>query len=100
MTIKEKTPLTMSEVVVMVKDADKSALIKEFIKNFKTIPVEKVKEIKKDLEKLDLIKLKDHHIVKVIDFMPGSASELNKVVSDASLDSEEIEKILEVIKKH
>jgi len=100
MTITLREPLTMSEVAVMVGNSDKSIMMKDFIKNFKITSVEKAKEMKRDLAKLEMIKLKDYHIVKIVDFMPESPSELGKVIIDTSLDSEEIEKILGVVKKY
>jgi DNA-directed RNA polymerase subunit F len=100
MVIKEENPITMAEVVAMAGDSEKAEAIKSFIKNFNKMPVEKAKEIKEELKALDLIKLKDLHIVKIVDFMPKDASELNKVISDVSLDQEEVTKILDVVKKH
>jgi len=52
------------------------------------------------LKALDLIKLKDEHIVKIVDFVPKSASDLNKVIIEVSLDSDEVAKILEVTGKY
>jgi len=100
MTIKEETPITMAEVVALAGDSDKGKAIKKFIKNFSKMPVEKAIELKGKLKALNLIKLKEIHIVKIIDFMPKDASELNKVLADISLDEGEINKILEVIKNY
>ena len=100
MTVKEETPITMAEVVSLVGDSEKGTAIKKFIKNFNKMPVEKAIEMKKELEALNLIKLKDVYIVKIIDFMPIDASELNKVVVDISLDEKEMISILEVVKKY
>ena len=100
MTIKEETPITMAEVVALAGDSEKGTAIKKFIKNFNKMSVEKAMEMKKELEVLNLIKLKNVHIVKIVDFMPTDASELNKVIVDVSLDEGEINKILDVIKKY
>jgi len=100
MVIKEETPITMSEVVALAGDSDKGKAIKKFIKGFNKMPVEKAKEMQEELRSLDLVKLKDAHIVKIVDFMPPGVSELNKVVIDVSLDQEEITKILDVVKKY
>ena len=90
----------MAEVVAMAGDSEKGEAIKKFIKAFNKMPVEKAIEMRGELKALDLIKLKDLHIVKIVDFMPSDASELNKVVSDVSLDQEEVTKILDVVGKH
>lgn len=100
MTIKEETPITMAEVVALAGDSEKGMAIKKFIQNFNKMPVEKAKKMKEELRALDLIKLKEGHIVKIIDFMPVDASELNKVVIDVSLDQDEVNKILDVISKY
>lgn len=100
MTIKEEVPITMAEVVALAGDSEKGGAIKKFIKNFNKMPVEEALEMKKELKALNLIKLKDAHIVKIVDFMPIDASELNKVVVDVSLEEEEVNKILDVVKKY
>ncbi len=100
MAIIEEKPITMAEVVSLAGDSEKSLAIKSFIKNFNIVDVERAKKMKEALKELDLIKLKDTHIVKIVDFVPKSATELNKIISDASLDAEETEKILNVVKNN
>ncbi|MFA7708392.1 MAG: hypothetical protein WCX73_05570, partial [Candidatus Pacearchaeota archaeon] len=56
------------------------------------------KKIQEDLEKADLLKLKREHIVKIIDLLPETASELNKIFTDISLNEDETNKILEIVK--
>jgi len=98
MVVTEETPITLAEVVALAGDSEKSVAIKKFIKNFNKMDVEKAREMKEALVKLDLIKLKEEHIVKIVDFMPSDASELNKVIVEVSLDGDEVTKILEVVK--
>jgi len=100
MVIKEETPITLAEVAALAGDSDKGKAIKKFIKSFNKMPVEKAKEMQEELRALDLVKLKDAHIVKIVDFMPSSTSELNKIIIDVSLDQEEITKILDVVEKY
>lgn len=99
MAISEERPVTMTEVVTSVGDSDKGDAIKKFIKNFKLLNAEKTEEMKEELKALDLIRLKDEHIVKIVDFVPTTASELNKVIIEVSLDQDEVNKILDVTKK-
>ena len=98
MAITEETPITLAEVVALSGESDKAVAIKKFIKNFNKVDVEKAREMKAALKELDFIKLKDEHIVKVVDFMPTDAAELNKVLIEVSLDGDEVTKILEVVK--
>ena len=98
MAIAEETPITLAEVVALAGDSEKAVAIKKFIKDFNKMDVEKARGMKAALVKLDLIKLKGEHVVKIVDFMPSDASELNKVLVDVSLDGDEVTKILEVVK--
>ncbi|MDH3353188.1 MAG: hypothetical protein OEL87_01955 [Nanoarchaeota archaeon] len=100
MAIKEQKPITMAEVVASVGDSEKAMDIKKFVKNFDIMDIEKAKKMQEELRALDLIKLKEEHIVKIVDFVPTSASELNKVIIEVSLDQDEINKILDVTGKY
>ena len=100
MTVKEEKPITMAEVVSLVGASDKAEEIKKFIKHFNSLSLDKALKLKEELNGLNLIKLKEAHIVKIIDFLPKDNSELNKILSDVSLDQEEVSKILDVVGKH
>lgn len=100
MVINEKRPISMAEVTELVGDSEKGISVKKFIKNFSKTSFKEAMELQKELKALDLIKLKDYHIVKIIDFLPRDAFELNKVASDISLDPEEIAKVIDVVKKY
>jgi DNA-directed RNA polymerase subunit F len=100
MAVTEETPITMAEVVALAGEGEKAEEIKRFIKNFTEMPVEKAKEMKEELRALDLMKLKEEHIVKIVDFIPTDASELNKTIIEVSLDQDEVNKILDVTKKY
>jgi len=100
MAVKEERPITMAEVVSLAGDSDKAEEIKSFIKKFNKMDVEKALQMKKELKSLDLIRLKENHICKIVDFIPKDASELSKVLIEVSLDSDEVAKILEVTGKY
>lgn len=73
---------------------------KAFIKKFTKLDEKKAKEIRKDLMQLDLIKLNDASIAKIIDALPETKEELNKSILESNLDENETNKILETIKKY
>ena len=100
MAVKEERPITMAEVVALAGDSEKAEAIKKFIKTFNKMDLKKATGMVEELKALDLIKLKDAHIVKIVDFVPKDASELNKVLVEVSLDSDEVNKILEVTGKY
>jgi DNA-directed RNA polymerase subunit F len=98
--IKNNTPLSMVEVIEYIKkDKENNAELVGFMKRFLEIDLKKAKELKKEIEKLELMKVKEESIIKIIDLMPNSAEDLNKIFVDVSLDEDETKKILDTIKK-
>lgn len=99
--ILERTPLNLDEVKDILKnleDSDKKEEMEAYLKKFLKTKTEKAKKIKEDLEKLDLLKMKREHLVKIVDLMPEDSSDLNKIFTDVSLNEEETNKILNVVK--
>ena len=99
--ILDRTPLNLNEVEEIVEDSpdsDKKEEMKQFLKKFLKTKPEQAKKLKEGLEKLDLLKMKREHLVKIIDLLPADASDLNKIFIDVSLTEDEINKILEVVK--
>ncbi len=98
--ILEMKPLSMPEAKELLGSLeDKEDLIAQ-INKFTKLKPEDAKELREDLQKLDMIKVKPEHLVKIIDLLPEDASDLNKVFSEVSLDENEIKKILEIVKKY
>lgn len=90
----------MAETLEYVKgETDSETEVKKFIKKFMKIKPEKAKGIRKKLNELGLIKVKQEHIVKIIDLMPENHVDLNKIFTDVSLDENEAKQILEAIQK-
>lgn len=98
--IKDQRPLTYAEVSELIGDGERSKKVKEFIKEFYTLKANDAKKLKEELTGLDLIKLKEESIVNIVNFLPQDASDLTKVLPDVSLDQEEVNKILDVLKKY
>jgi len=98
--IKNTIPLSMSEASEFIGDKKESELeLKKFIKRFVKLDVDEAKKMKKKLEDLNMIKMKQEQIVKIIDFMPEDVESLNKIFTDVSLDEDEAKKILEVVRE-
>ena len=55
-------------------------------------------ELRDKLNKLGILKIKPEYLIKIIDTIPETSPDLNKIFVDVSLDEEEIKKILEVTK--
>jgi len=100
MAIRHSEPLTLIEVAGLAGDTEKEKKIKNFIKLFVNGDVKKIKETKEKIRNLGILKIKEEHIAKIIDFMPEDAAELTKIVSEVSFDQDEVNKILEIIKKY
>lgn len=101
--IKKITPITMTEIESLVGESESGDNIKKFLykfKNKKDMDIKKIFEMKKELSDLDFIKLKDGDIVKIVDFMPEDGSDIAKIVHGTSFDKDEVNKILEIVKKY
>jgi len=101
--IKDMRPLDMIEVKKIlggIEDSDKKKKLEGFIKKFSKAKPEKAEALKKELSALGLLKVKQEHIVKIVDILPEDASDLNKVFTDVTLNEDETNKILEIIKKY
>jgi DNA-directed RNA polymerase subunit F len=99
--ILERTPLNLNEVDSLLKDIPenpKKTEMEDYLKKFLKTDDKKAKKIKEELEKLDSIKIKKEHIVKIADLLPSDASDVNKIFVDISLNEDETNKILEIVK--
>ena len=101
--ILDRTPLNLNEVEEIVKELPESPRkteTDEYLKKFLKAKPAQAKKIKEELESLDIIKVKRDHLVKIIDLLPEDASDLNKIFSDISLNEDETNKILAVVKNN
>ena len=96
--IKNNELVSIAEIDEYLKNKDKEDKIIGFVKKFAKLDVKKAKELRKKLEAINMIKMKQEYIVKIIDFLPEDAEELNKIFQNVSLDEDETKKILETIK--
>ena len=90
----------MAEINEYVKkDEESETEIIGFIKKFNKLKAKEAKELRNEIENLNIIKIKQENTVKIIDILPETSEELNKIFIDVSLDEDETKKILEAIKK-
>ena len=98
--IKSTTPLSMAESMEYIEKEKKvEKPVAEFIKKFVKITPKEAKELRKKLEALNIIKLNDTNISKIIDILPEKAEEINKIFVDISLDENETKRILDTVKE-
>ena len=98
--INKKETVSMSEAMEYVdKNDDGGKEVIGFMKKFVKINEKKAKELRNNLKGLDLMKVKDEDISKIIENMPETNEELNKIFVDVSLDEDETKKILDSVKE-
>ena len=96
--IRNSEPLSMAEVLEYIKKGEETEVI-GFIKKFNKLKAKEVKELKQEIEALNILKIKPEYLVKIVDLLPESPEELNKIFVDVGLDEDETKKILDTIKK-
>jgi DNA-directed RNA polymerase subunit F len=97
--IKNTEPLSMAEAAEFTKKTEELDM-PGFIKKFTKLNPKQAKELRKEIESLDLMKVNGKHTSKIIDLLPEDEETLNKIFTDVSLDEEETRKLLDAIKKH
>jgi len=100
MKVLNKTPLSMAQVKEKVKDLEERKELQAYLKNFSKIDLKKSEALKEEFLALNNPKIKPADIVKVSDFLPSDSEEVNKIFTDVSLSEEEINKILDIVKKY
>ena len=90
--ISKNEPLSMQET------DDRKDLVK-FIKSFTKLSEKDARSLRKKLEELNLMKLKNHDIAKVIEILPLDEDDLNKIFTEIRLDEDESKKVLDAIKE-
>ena len=96
--ILNKTPISMAESKEYI-DKDSGAETLTFIKKFVSLKPEEAKKLREKIQGLSLLKVKEERIAKIIDLLPETADDLNKIFIDMGLDEDETKKILETIKE-
>lgn len=100
MTIKSSEPLSMAEAIEFInKEEGKETDMIGFIKKFNKLKSKDAKELKQEIERMDIIKIKPEYLVKIADILPDSPEELNKIFADVSLDEDETRRVLDAVKK-
>ena len=103
----EEKPISMAELKEELKDIKKrdselsfrTAKVAEQIEILKIVKPKDAEEMFEKIQKLNVPRLKDTHIYKIIDLIPQNSVELKKIVQSYSLTvtNDNIEKILEIL---
>lgn len=102
-------PLTMVELKQKLEDIEKrdgslnfrAKKAKEYLNQFATMKPAEMASLKEKIAKLDIQRLRDKHVAKIIDINPKDIDSLKVILSGESLTlkPEEINKIFEIIKE-
>lgn len=79
----------------------RSNKVKEYMDSFGGgLSISKKEQLKKKLLELNLVRIKEEHIIKIIDFLPKTANELKVVLMayPLSLPKKDQDSIVEVVK--
>jgi DNA-directed RNA polymerase subunit F len=98
--ILDKRAVTLAEVKEIVVNLDEKPVLNEYLKTFTKLTSDKAKKLFHELKELNNVKLNDEKIVKIVDILPKSKEELNKILIDTSLSEEESNAILGIVKKY
>ena len=105
--IQEEKPLALADVKAILEAAEKrdqtlnflSNKAKAYVETFIPLTASKKAELYKKLTGLNLIRLKEEHLCKIIDFLPKDTNEL-KIVLQAyplNLPKKDQDSIIEVV---
>jgi len=99
--IKKTEILSLPEVAeYLVGDKEKNAELIAFIKKFNELKPKEAKELKKKLNALEIIKMREEQVSKIIDIFPDSTEDLSKIFIDMGLNEDEKKKVLDTIKEY
>lgn len=98
--ILSRKPLSIAEVKVYIKDLDGKKPIIDYTKNFESLSKQDAEKLSKEIQALNNPKIKDEHIVKIVDFLPKDSEDINKIFIDVSLTEEESNAILNLVKNY
>jgi DNA-directed RNA polymerase subunit F len=98
--IKKTEILSLPEVAeYLAEDKEKNAELIAFIKKFNTLKPKEAKELKKKLNELGIIKIREEQASKIIDLVPEDNEDLSKIFIEMDLNEDEKKKILDTIKE-
>ena len=103
-------PITMAEVADSLEKLEKeekelnfrSNKAKAYVKNFTKLDLKKTNELFKKMQDLNIPRLKERQVVKVIDTLPKNLDDLRMIFvgETTTVNDENMNKILDVVKDY
>ena len=69
------------------------------MKKFTKLTPENAKKLRENIRELNILKINEKHISKIIDLLPEDKEALNKITQEANLDENETNSVLQAIKE-
>lgn len=91
--------MSLAEVKHYMKDSE-NEVMHTYLKEFCHIEPAEAKKLADEIRALNSPKVRETHIVKILDFLPRDAEEVNKIFADVSLSEEEANAFVEIVKKY
>ena len=98
--ILSKKPVTIAEVGALVPKGEEKKPIHDYLKSFSVLSKADALKLVSELRDLNNPKLKEENFVKIADFLPRDAEDVNKILIEANLTESEANAILEIVKKY
>lgn len=108
--ILEKKPVSIAEVKDLLKTIHKrdeeltfrGGKTEDYVNEISSLTLKKTKELMKKIEELDIPRLKEQHIVKIVDTMPESPEHLKVIFSgfNVTITKDNLKKIADVVKEY
>ena len=108
--IEEEQPISIYELkkeITKIKKRDEQLSLRntkteEYLNSFATMKQKDADELESGLTALNVPRLKDLHVKKIVDTIPETVDELKVILQGYSLTitKENMEKIVELVKKH
>lgn len=95
-----RTPVTLAYVKEQIKDLDESKPIVEYIKAYCKLSKTDADKLLGELKALNNPKISEENFIKIADFLPIDAEDLNKIFMNVSLTEEESNAILSLVKNY
>lgn len=98
--ILDMKPVSLAEVKEIIKDMDEKKNLEDYLKKFNKLSNEKAEKLKESVKGLDNPKIREDDFIKLADFVPKTSEDINKIFNDVSLNEEEINALLEILKEY
>jgi DNA-directed RNA polymerase subunit F len=98
--ILSRKPVALAEVNALVPKSEEKKPIHDYLKKFVVLSKADADKLVAEVRALNNPKLKEEHLIKIADFLPKDAEDLNKILNDVSLSEAETNTILEIVKKY